>query len=555
LNSHGGEMSVDPVDRSNQIDYRRQADESEKELAARHRAELANISKRHQRDIEKIRKEYGDAMSDLRHGTSEALSDRDRRHMKDVQEIQEINRKRLTKVRGEDEEKYDRTRENLEGEISRGKAKDEYDQKRLTKDFDTEYARKDHEESDMEKRFREEGHEAYEAQEARLNRKDEKDKEELWDKIHHDKAKSDRELSETRKDRDEKIAALKNRMEDQRTALSERYRDDIKREQARYDNHLANMREGFSDEIGQNKEKFRNRAEDLSAEYAKNYNKLKENTNDRVDKQVDSLRRENQTLEDQVVMTREKDKIQNSIENNHLVGEFQNREDELEFRREKAAQAAHQEKSRDLYNLQKQHDRFTEKRTQDFANKYNDLKISSEANLDQKVGQAYRDRDLNKIQTDLQKKRVVEIYADKTNEQAEFYDDAIEGKQRNYDRLLSDQRAVSEKAKNEDLGTLQNRLAKENVSHQEKLVNTISTYERDINQIRNDYEKKLRHQADLFREQTDKQVQAMQADREASEAKLQARLGQTKEFYEREMDQLRKRQATERQELAMKKNS
>jgi len=102
---------------------------------------------------------------------------------------------------------------------------------------------------------------------------------------------------------------------------------------------------------------------------------------------------------------------------------------------------------------------------------------------------------------------------------------------------------------------LQNRLAKENVSHQEKLVNTISTYERDINQIRNDYEKKLRHQADLFREQTDKQVQAMQADREASEAKLQARLGQTKEFYEREMDQLRKRQATERQELAMKKNS
>jgi hypothetical protein len=548
-------MSVDSVDRSNQMDYRKQSDEHETELAARHRKELAEISKRHQKDIEKIRKEYSDAMSDLRHGTSEALSDRDRRHMKDVQDIQEMNRKRLTQVRGDDEEKFDRTKDNLEGEVSRTKAKDDYDQKRLTKAFDSAMAKKSEEESDLEENYRESGKEAYDTQGKRLNDKDEKDKEFLWDQIHDNRSKSDRELSETRKDRDAKIANLKMRMEDQRMALSERYKDDVRREQQRYDGHLQNMRDGFAEEMGQNKDKFRNRAEDLSDEYRKNYNQLKDSTNNRVDKEVDSVRRENQTLQDKVVMTKEKDKIQNSIENDHLIGEYQNREDELEFRREKSADLAHREKSKDLYNMQKNHDRFTEKRTQDFANKYNDLKLQSETNLDQKVGQAYRDRDLNKIQTDLQKKRVVENYADKTNEQAEFYDDAIGGKEQNYQKLLSEQRAVAERAKNEDVGTLQNQLAKENVAHQEKLVDTVSSYEKDINQMRNDYEKKIRHQADLFREQTDKQVKAMQVDREASEAKLQARLGQTKEFYEKELDQLRKRQVVERQELAMKKNS
>jgi hypothetical protein len=388
-----------------------------------------------------------------------------------------------------------------------------------------------------------------------LTAKDEEDKDYLRGQLDNLRSQKDRELTMTRKDRDQKVQNLKTRLEDQRQALSEKYQDDLAREEERYDGHLQNMRDGFKEEIGLNQEKYKNRSEQLADQYQDHYESLKSKVNDRVDKQVDGLRRENQELGDRILMTKEKDKIQNTIENDHLVGEYENKYDELEYRREAAAQAAHEEKTKDIYMLQKNHDRENEKRTAEFANKINSQKIQDDVNMESQVGQAYRDRDLNKIQTDVQKRRVYEVYADKTNDQAEFYNDSLNAKQNTFEKMSAEQRGVWEKQKAQEMGTLQTQLAKENVAHQEKLMDTVGNYEKQLAQTKNDYEKRLRHQAELFRDQTDKQVKAMQSDREASEAKLNARLSQTKEFYEREMDELRKRQIAERQDLATKKNS
>ena len=84
-------------------------------------------------------------------------------------------------------------------------------------------------------------------------------------------------------------------------------------------------------------------------------------------------------------------------------------------------------------------------------------------------------------------------------------------------------------------------------------MDTISMNDKQMGAMRAGYEKKLKRQQELFHEQTEKQVKGMQMDREASESKLQARINSLKETYEHELDQLRKRQANERQELASKK--
>jgi hypothetical protein len=546
-------MSVDSVDRSSQFDSRRASEEHEKEVITRHRKEISDLQKRHQKDVENIRKDYQDAMSDLRHGTTQALSEKEQRHVKDVQGIQEMNRKHLARQKGEDEEKYDTTKNTLQGELNQAKAKDVTDQKRLTKEFDGALDDKDEEESQLEKKYREGSHEAYETQGNRLRSKAEEDQAKLRDEMHQAIAKKDMELTETRRNRDQAVGGLKTRIEDQRKALSERYKDNLRREQDNYSEHLANLEDGFQNSIGQTKQKYKNRTEELSDQYSKNFDKLKDSTNDRTDKQIDSVRRENQALQDKLVLTKEKDKIQHSIETDHLVGEYQNKYDELETRRQMAAQMAHKEKTKDIEHIIQVHGREDLRRNTQFANRLNEQKNQGDVYLEQKVGQVEQQRDMIKLQTDVQKKRVVDTYADKTNDQAEFFDDQMNSRQLNYEKMLGEQRGVWEKQKGSDLTGLQNQMAKENIAHQEKLMDTISNYEKQLATTKNEYEKKLRHQADLFRDQTDKQVKAMQVDRETSESKLKDRMALQKENFERELDQLRKRQMSERQELAMRK--
>jgi hypothetical protein len=545
-------MSVDSVDRSSQYDALHAADEHERELVARHRKEIADLQKRHMRDVERIKKEYGDAMENLTHGQSQVLSEREQRHIKDVQNIQDMNRKRLASQKAEDEEKFYTTKDTLEGNLEQAKSKDVYDQDRLSKKFDEFMAERDEADQKLEERYREGSHEAYETQGKRLTQKDEDDKAFLNDQMHKAIAKKDQELYETRRNRDQAVGDLKTRLEDQRISLSERYRDHLAREQANYAAHLDNLEEGFQNSLGNARDKYRNKSEELADQYHGNFEKLKDTTNDRVGKQVDAVQRENQALQDKIVLNQEKDHIQNSIERDHLVGEYQNKYDEIEYRRQKAAQLAHIEKTRDIEKLQNIHNRDSERRTVQFSNKLEAEKSRNDINLGQQVGQAERERDLVRLQADVQKKRIADTYADKTVDQTEFFDDQMNSRQLGYEKMLGDQRSVWEKQRADELGAVQSQMAKENVAHQEKLMDTIANYEKQMAMVKNDYEKRLRHQAELFRDQTDKQVKALQVDREISDAKYQARLSGMKESYEREMDQLRKRQLAERQELAQK---
>ena len=162
---------------------------------------------------------------------------------------------------------------------------------------------------------------------------------------------------------------------------------------------------------------------------------------------------------------------------------------------------------------------------------------------------------MTKIRADQINKKIFDNYADKTVNQEEFFDEQSHVKQSAYDRRLSDQRTTLEKQKYDDLNSVQNQLAKESIAHQQKLMDTIAVNDKQMGEMRAGYEKKLKRQNELFHEQTEKQVKAMQMDREASESKLNARINSLKDTYERELDQMRKRQAAERQELASKKGS
>ena len=208
-------------------------------------------------------------------------------------------------------------------------------------------------------------------------------------------------------------------------------------------------------------------------------------------------------------------------------------------------------KKQEALAMQNLNERTMQKINNNYNTKLEEYKNNVERAYIGQVDEANKARKMNLIQTDNSKKRMAQTYANNLLEQTEFHDKQTETQKREHEKTLNEQRISMQKDQLKEVKNLRELGAKQNTEAQEKLLGTIDKYEGQIAQLKQDYEKKLKRQGELYKEQTDKQNQYLQMDREANEAKTQARVNQLKESYEHQIETLRRKQAQENQEKSI----
>jgi len=545
-------MAVDTVNQRNEH-IREAKEDKEQSLVAKHRREIAELQRKHVETIQGLKEGFDEQLTELRKDSREALTSKEQNHLKEIQEVQDVNRKRLMKTKADDEEQLRTTKSTLLGELERSKGKNESDNTRLTKLMESELSKKDSATRDMELKSREGSQEAIKNQANRYQDKFEEERNFYRSVIGENIKEKEREFGDLRRSKEVNEKNLKGRLESQKQRADERFKDTVLGDRARYQASLDQMSEGYQQQRGIDHEKLDKQSTKLNTTYVDNLDNLRETVDSRIEKEVRSVRRENHDLKnalttDKVEMNRKKE-----TEKKNLTNEFQKSIVELEKRRGEATTQAHEGYAKKIDEVQGRNDKFIESINTSYGRKLEEQKINHQKHFDEEIGYVTRDRDVNKMQTDKQKKKLVDIYADKTVMQTDFYEDQIDLKKKDAEQALVNQRNNMQKQHLNDVGTLRNQLVKESVDHQEKLIDTTSKYEKQLNTMRNEFEKKFRQQNELFREQTNSQVKNQQMERESFEAKMKQRINQVKEVYEREIEQLRKRQAVERQDLATKK--
>jgi hypothetical protein len=550
--------SIDATERNNQINESQQtrdsADVRDKETATRHKRELAELKSHHQEAMTKLKKDYDHEISALRVSSREALTSKDKQHLKSIQDMQDVNRKRFEKVKDEGDEKYEITKANLESELGMARDKDQSDQKRLTKQFDGEIEQRDVDGNKTEAKNRESSQGALKEQAKRMNEKFDDERHYYQGYIREKDRKNFQSLTTLNRERAQEVGDLKAKNNMDRSNLDAKYQNSLNRESANYNKSVENLEQDFQHGITENKEKFKARGDQLDDQYHDNFESLKGSVNKRVNDEVNAARRENLNLREEKEIGKHDEIRKKNREKGDLTDEFQKNYSELENRRIEAVKDSQREKTKDIGELHREKDKEFRQIKSKYEEKLTEQELRTSGQFDGEIIQANRQRDLQKIQGDRQNKKLYEVFSDSTVAQTNFHEDQMDMVKKNNERMMGETRVNMEKTRTDELSKVQSQLAKESVAHQEKLVDTVSGYERQITGIRGDYEKKLRRQAELFRDQTTKQVKGMQLDRETSEQKLNARLGQMKESYEHELDQLRKRQLQERQDLALKKS-
>src|ERR1700729_4223129 len=125
-------MAVDTVSNQNaQSTHASQArsakdsyDEKERELNVKHRQEMAELQRKHQKSVESLKSQYDQALGNLRESERRTMTEREKSHMKEVQDIQDINRRRYVQAKSDDDQRFNTTKDSLEGELDRAREKE-----------------------------------------------------------------------------------------------------------------------------------------------------------------------------------------------------------------------------------------------------------------------------------------------------------------------------------------------------------------------------------------------------------------------------------------------
>lgn len=547
-------MAVESVDRKDQQNYKEAYTERENQLQTRHKRELEHMQRKHAKAVAELRQEHDKAMTGIRESSRDIMTEKEQRHIREIQEIQDVNRKRTAKLKMDEEDRYQAMKENLQDQVEGANEKRQNERTRLLTNFEEQTGEHNRQDREMELRTREGSQEALRNQSKRLNDKMEAEREHYRGYIQTKNEQSDRDMTSLKRNRDSQVGELNRKLQKEKHDNETKFATVLKGDREQYSAALEHMHHAYDTSLKEEKAKYGELSEKLNEDFDNNWNELRNKNDDRMQNEVKKLRMENYQLKNPVRSEAQQVRYEQELAKKNLTDGFAKNIEEMEARR-LASNAANQKlHARQIQEVQTKHDRAVQDLNTKHGNRLLDQKLKDEAYFDREIGKVTNDSKLSKLQLERQKKHLHEYFKDRTMEQADYYDEALFLKQRDFNERVNEQRATLEKKRSEDVSAMRNRAEKENINHQEKLIDTITNYERQLATVKNDYEKRLRKQAEMFREQTARQVKHMQMDREANESKLQSRMNLLKEAHEREVEMLRKRQETERQEMALKKS-
>ncbi len=530
-------------------------EEREKGTVEKNKRHLADEESRHEHQINDLRDRFDKTLSKDNAKSREVVSEKQIQHTKDVQELQNASRQKIAKMSEDNYDKTESQERNYNKEIENTKEGAKKTEERLYDTFDNEISKRDKESSDMEKDYREGSQESIKHQAQRLQDHFREEKEHLTKNFKQSLESKDLELNSARKENFIETTDLKTAKENQKHGLEKRYGTLLQNQNRAFSQNATNMEEGLGQALKDSREKYKDLSEKNTDQFHNNFEKLKETTSSRVDIDVKNqkLANENQSSENSF----DKAKIQQDarIQRANLNNDFKRNFEELEARRMAAVHDGNRVKKEEIESLQLKQNRAYQKMNQEYISKFNDFKGKVDGEYYGQIEETQREKTVSQLQGDNSRKKLAQNYAESIVSQNEFHEDQIESTKRDSKKMVDGVRVSQEKSRSMQVNTLRDKMLKQSIDNQQKLSDITEKYESLIGSMKGDYEKKFRRQGETFSAETEKQMKFVGMDRDQQEAKFQARLGQMKESFDKEIEQVRKRQNVERNDAALNKKT
>lgn len=546
--------SISPSERSQKTDELRQQredyEEREVEGTRRAQAEKKRIQERHAAEIENLKKKFDNQVDTIRNRYKDTISARDQENQEKIEKVRQMYLEQNRRKTEDSDSQKNELKRTFETEIDKNQRIKEQQQDSLTRNFKQSLQQRDEEFKDFQNRAQEKITSSIDERSKNLNLKHEK------------------ELNAVVEDRDERVSKLDGTLRETQSALSSRLKDQERahryeldktnnnwkktysNQEQTHDVLLSNRNEMLQAERGSMQEKFRATMEDKLDQVDKSNELLKEQVMARQDSQVRAIGDELRKVKSERVVDQITDRRLRDLDRKALLEQQTARMSSIEKEKEQIFDVANSRARGQVVQVIDQNEKILQDTNR--KNQMNQNMLTQRAREDRASLEFENKSQVGHVldQTDKRVRRLVGDTTEDARNLQKFHEKTVNQMKNDYTEHLTSQRGAQmemiqsiQLRSEERLRELENKSAK-------KLEQTVANYEGKIEKMKEDSQSEKSRIVEMYESRMSQREKAMKQEQEALALKYEGRISMADETRQKELDRLERRHKEQMADLS-----
>lgn len=531
--------------RSQQDEALRRARETyqdkEVDQAKKHSQDLKRLTEVHQTELREMEEAHAKQMEDLKVRTREAISARDMRYQKEIEDFRSMHQNQARRSAQEADVKQKQTQEFMKGQLATAVAiKDRQSEEQKTQ-YEAQLSNNTKKFTDGLNQNREMAKKSIDLEKQKLSEAHKKEVDAIVQDRNRQVDQSQRSFHLLRKSKEQQIRNLEDASRQNYQRLSEAHMTTLKEQAADHDSGLTRARAGLADGLQQNKNRFEKAIAENAERTSVNSETFKSSIQDRIDNRINVREAENRILKND--LNRQKADLlhQKSREVANVRSAMGENVDQLEKVRLATVEASNSRNAKVIKNVIDEKDQHLMKTNRLFQDKISMEKSKADEHLGNTKVSYERELAMKDLQANTREERIKGINQREEEYLKTFYSESLNASRGNFETSL---REIREKNKRDQDLIFQNfskQSSEREVKFQVKLTELNQRHEDQLQKIKAEQANMLKSQLSSSAKEKKVIVEQKNVEMQRQAAQFENRIAKLEETHRREVESLNRR--------------
>jgi hypothetical protein len=512
--------------------------EKETDQAKAHSQEMKRMAEAHQTQIREMQQSHDSQMEDLKTKARDAISNRDMKYQKEIQDLRGMQKNQLRRQAEEADERIQKTEDHAKSSIERTSAIKDDQRSAVVQQYDAELKNIKKQFQETNEKSRTQMQTSAADQRTRLNQVHQKELKAVTSDRDRARDLSQKSYDSLRKNKDMALRDLEQAKKNETERLNSAYESNIREENAGHQESLDQVREGLQRGIAQNRARYEKELEKRSGDSKSSTEAFKGSINDRINSQLNAGKAENSHLKNEIVRQRTQLTQEKNTQVSNTRDSMQANIENLEMQRKDFVESVNEKNRGEI-------DGITKKSTETLnrSNRFFQDKLATERAMAEnrhegtKLGLEKRLMTAE-MQAD---NRTEKLKAMKVRDEASlrtFFDKSSDAQRDNYENTLRELRDKNTRDQDAIFQNFSKQSAEREAKFQQKLTEVNNRFEGQIQDLKEGQTKQMADQIAIANKEKKQLVDQKNSEIQRQASQYETRLAKLEETHRREVDEI-----------------
>ncbi len=502
---------------------------------------MKRLTEVHQAELREMEETHTKQMEDLKVRTHEAISARDMRYQKEIEDLRSMHQNQVRRSAQEAEVKQKKTQEHMKGQLDTTVA---------IKDRQSEEQKAQYEAQlgDNTKRFtdglnqnREMAKKSIETEKQKMTEAHKKEVDAIVDDRNRQLDQSQRSFHALRKAKEQQIKNLDSAARQNHERLSLNHMATLKEQAGEHDSGLTRAREGFSEGIQQNKQRYDKALEANSERSASSTEEFKSSIQERIDNKLNARDAENKMLKNDLNRQRADLLNQKNREVANVRTAMSENINHLEKARLATVETSNARNAKVIKNVIEEKDQHLVSTNRGFLDKI----TAERAKADEQIGNTklgfQKELAMKDLQANTREVRIKDLNEREEAYLKTFYNESLNANRDNFETSLREIRDKNKRDQDMIFQNFSKQSSEREIKFQAKLTELSQRHEEQLQKVKAEQATMLKSQVNSSAKEKKTIVEQKNVEMQRQAAQFENRIAKLEETHRREVESLSRR--------------